>query len=274
MRLILFALPLLCVLAACKQQAPAPAKPDEPRVAAVPSASPSATPSAPAPQASTRAVSEENDLYDFNYAYPAAAAAIPALRSFLEADLTKQKAALIKSAKEGRDEAKLADIEYHPYYRATDWRVVTETPGWLSLSATHESYEGGAHPNHWPDALLWDKAAGKQRAAEDLFTSKAALSQVIRKPFCREIDKQRSQKRGEPVKAGSDELFSNCIDPLGEVVILGSSNHRTFDRIGILVAPYNAGPYAEGDYEVTLPVTAEILAVVKPEFRDSFAVKQ
>jgi hypothetical protein len=41
----------------------------------------------------------------------------------------------------------------------------------------------------------------------------------------------------------------------------------------VLVAPYNAGPYAEGSYEVTVPVTPEILALVKAEYRDSFAVK-
>jgi hypothetical protein len=274
MRPLLIILPLLGVLAACKQQAPAPAKPDEPVAtpAAAASASPAAVPSAPAPQASPRALSEANDLYDFVYAYPAAAAAIPALRSFLEADLNKQRAKLIAQAKEGQQEAKQADIEYRAYYGSTEWQVVADVPGWLSLSAVHGSYAGGAHPNHWSDSLLWDKAAGKQRAASDLFTSKAALSKVIRKQFCRDIDKQRSQKRGEPVKAGSDELFSNCIDPLGQVVILGSSNRQTFDRIGILVAPYEAGPYAEGDYEVTLPVTAEIMAVVKPEFRDSFSV--
>jgi hypothetical protein len=276
MRPLLIILPLLCVLTACKQQAPAPAKPDE-RVAtaaAIASASPSAAPSAPATQASPRAVSEENSVYDFNYTYPAAAAAIPALRSFLEADVAKRRAALIKSARQGQKDAKQSEIEYRPYHGATQWLVVADVPGWLSLSAAHESFEGGAHPNHWFDALLWDKVAGKQRAASDLFTSKAALSQAIRKPFCREIDRQRSEKRGEPVKPGSGSMFDNCIDPLGQVVILGSSNRQTFDRIGILVAPYEAGPYAEGDYEVTLPVTAEVMAVVKPEFRDSFTVKR
>ena len=50
------------------------------------------------------------------------------------------------------------------------------------------------------------------------------------------------------------------------------TQHR--DRIGILIGPYEAGPYAEGGYEVTLPVTPAILAVVKPEYRASFAASR
>ena len=43
-----------------------------------------------------------------------------------------------------------------------------------------------------------------------------------------------------------------------------------FDRVGFLIDPYTAGPYAEGTYEVTLPVTRAILAAVKPEYAESF----
>jgi hypothetical protein len=40
-----------------------------------------------------------------------------------------------------------------------------------------------------------------------------------------------------------------------------------------LVPPYEAGPYAEGAYEVTLPVSAAVVAAVKGEYRPSFEVK-
>ena len=69
--------------------------------------------------------------------------------------------------------------------------MVTSLPDWLSLSAEVSGYEGGAHPNHGHAALLWDRKAGKQRDALDLFTSKAALSGVIRQDFCRALDRER-----------------------------------------------------------------------------------
>ena len=172
-----------------------------------------------------------------------------------------------------RKDAKEGGFEFHTFGYWIGWKVVTDLPGWLSLSTEVDSFEGGAHPNHAFDAMVWDKAAGQRRDAADLFISKQKFSSVIRAEFCRQIDKQREEKRGEPVNRGSEELFNDCIDPLDSTVILGSSNRRTFDRIGVLVAPYEAGAYAEGSYEATLPVTAAVLAAVKPEFRSSFSVK-
>jgi len=54
-------------------------------------------------------------------------------------------------------------------------------------------------------------------------------------------------------------------------VILGSADKQHFTRIGVLIDPYAAGPYAEGGYEVTLPVTPAVLRAVKPEYRALFA---
>ena len=53
-------------------------------------------------------------------------------------------------------------------------------------------------------------------------------------------------------------------------MILGSSDRKRFNRIGLLVGPYAAGPYAEGSYDITLPVTPAVLKAVKPEFRAAF----
>jgi Deacetylase PdaC/Protein of unknown function (DUF3298) len=276
MRRMLMLLPLLLAGAACKQQEPAKApaltqRGSNPAVAlssAVPSTSASARESA------AQVIAETNSLFDLAYTYPAPAAAISGVKAYLDADIDKQRSALAVSAKQGQAEAKQNGFEFRPYHRGADWQVVADMPGWLSLSANLDSYEGGAHPSHWFDALLWDKQAGKRREAADLFMSKQALSKAIRADFCRLLNKQRSEKRGEPVKAGGDGMFNECIDPVDQVVILGSSDKVAFNRIGILVAPYEAGPYAEGDYEVTLPVTPAVLAAVRPEYRSSFAVKR
>ena len=70
----------------------------------------------------------------------------------------------------------------------------------------------------------------------------------------------------------------NWIGLLGILVILGiavalSSNRRAIDRLGLLVGPYVAGAYAEGSYDITLPVTPAVLKAVKPEYRGAFAVR-
>lgn len=261
-------------LSACSDKAASSEAPKTaaPSLAAVPAPPASPPPPAP-PAASARKVAEANDLIDFAYAYPAAAAAIPALRDLLDKDLARQKADLIRDAREGQKDAKESGYPFHAYSHSTDWQVVSDLPGWLSLSTILGYYSGGAHPNYVYDTILWDKAANKRRAPIDLFVSKAALSRAIRADFCTALNQQRSQKRGEPVAAGSTEMFEDCIDPVASTVILGSAGKQGFDRIGVLVPPYEAGPYAEGSYEVTLPVTKSVLAVVRPEFRDAFRAR-
>ncbi|WP_225204864.1 DUF4163 domain-containing protein [Novosphingobium huizhouense] len=271
-----FACPaLLLVLAACGQGAPTSGAPS-PGASAAAAPEPSAPPAPPpaAPAATARSVKQANDLYQFAYAYPAAAAAIPALKAQLDADLAKQQAELARETAAARADAKANDYPYHPYESSTEWKVVTDLPGWLSLSTLLGSYSGGAHSNYAYDAILWDKQAGRRVPAIELFTSKAALKAAITRPFCAALDRARRQKRGADWKPGGDiSEFDSCIDPLEQVLILGSAGGKGFDRIGFLIAPYNAGPFAEGSYEVTLPVTPAVLVAVKPAYRAAFVAQ-
>ena len=237
-------------------------------------ASAGATGSAAAKPASgeAREVNVENDLYSFQFSYPAAAAAIPELKDWFDGRITTQQRDLEKMATEMRDAAKKEGFPYRAFGEWSDWQVVTELPEWLSLSATVGTYTGGAHPNHSFKALLWDKQAKLIRQPVDLFLSKQALAGAVRTDFCRILDQQRAKKRGGAASLGSYDSFSDCIDPFEGQLILGSSTGKTFNRIGFLVPPYAAGPYAEGDYEVTLPVTEPIVSAVKPEYRQFFTV--
>lgn len=231
----------------------------------------------PAPTAApgnARKVKETTGTYDFEYAYPAEAGAIPALRAWLDADLKKQRDELIAEARDGKDDAKANDFPFNGYSRGLTWSRVADLPAWLSLSGLTYEFTGGAHPNHGYTALLWDKAAARQREATDLFVSKAAFSAAIREAFCDQLDLQRSKRRGEKVNRNSGDEFDQCIDPADSTVILGSSNHQTFDRLGVLIGPYEAGPYVEGDYEVNLPVTQAVLDAVRPEYKAAFSVKK
>ena len=94
----------------------------------------------------------------------------------------------------------------------------------------------------------------------------------MRTRFCAALDRQRADKRGQPLDPKRSGLFEDCLDPAGQVVILGSADHAHFTRIGFLMGPYAAGPYVEGDYEVTLPVTPAVLSAVRPQYRAAFAV--
>lgn len=149
------------------------------------------------------------------------------------------------------------------------WSVVTDLPRFLSLSASIYFYTGGAHGNAGYDALLWDREARAVLSAEDLFENPAALQNALGDAWCKGLARERKQRLGEDY---SEDGFFACPDVSELTVLAGSSDGQTFNRIGLIAAPYVAGSYAEGTYEVTLPVSAKVIEAVKPEYRAYFAV--
>ena len=269
----------VALLTACKSEAPQPtvtASATSSSASVAPGSTSSASATSTASGGGASKVAESGDLYEFDYSYPAEAGRIPALKAWLDAERDKSRKQLIEDATAGRAEFKNSGVEYHAYASGRTWQKVTETPRFLSLSAQIYDYTGGAHPNHGYDSLLFDKQApdgnGARLAPLDLFASRAVFDAVIQQPFCALLDKERAKRRGEPV-VHDGQMFNDCIKPSEQTVILGSSNGRTFDKVGVLVGPYAAGSYAEGDFEFTLPVTAALIKAVKAEYRGEFSVR-
>jgi hypothetical protein len=258
-------------LAACAPDAPTPA----PSATAAPTPSPTASASATASTRSNgaRKVSEETDDYLFDYAYPKEAGHIPALAALLDGRMDKDRTELAEQAAEARKDARGAGFPYNKSSLATEWKVVSDLPGWLSLSGDVASYAGGAHGNHGFDSLVWDKAGGRALEGIALFESPAALDKALGDRLCTALNRERAKRRGEAVKPGSTDEFDKCLSVKEGTVLAGSRGRRKFDRITVQFGPYAAGPYAEGAYELDFNVDAKVLGAVKPEFRDAFAAR-
>lgn len=276
MRLISMRLPLgaALLLSACSS-------PDQP--VAAQTATASATAAAPAPTASASAtasatsggavmVESDNGALAFSYKHPAEVGAVPELAAMLRAEADTSRTEAQRMALEDRASARTDGYSFNPHSLGVEWQVVTQTPRFLSLSSSFYTFTGGAHGNYGFQGLVWDREKVARLAATDLFVSKAALKAAVLKPFCTALDDERRKKGIE--KPEEESVFPRCVDPVGEAtIVLGSTSRRKFDRIGFLMDPYVAGSYAEGSYEVTLPVTAAILAAVRPEYRADFAVR-
>ncbi|MEH3101559.1 DUF4163 domain-containing protein [Sphingomonas adhaesiva] len=207
----------------------------------------------------------------FGYTYPAAAARIAPLRAWLEADRKTLNARFLADVRAAKREAKRDGYPYRDWDFQKEWSVVTETPRFLSLSGSLYTFTGGAHGGTASLALLWDKRTQRRLAPTAIFTSPAAIQSALGDAFCDRLDTERAKRRGEPVRRGTD-TFSNCPKVAEATLILGSTDRRAIDRVGLLADQYVAGPYAEGMYEVTLPVTPRLLAAVRPEYRAAFAL--
>jgi hypothetical protein len=220
--------------------------------------------------AAANTVKVKTDLYEFSFSYPATV--VPPVKTILDRESAAIRAKVIRDSTSDRRQALKSNYPYRPHSSDIQWKVVTDLPGWLSLSSETYLYTGGAHGNTVFDTLLWDKAAKLRRKPLDLFVSPAALSAAVKAPFCAGLAVERKKKRGGEVWSNDIPEFSGCIDPIKDAtVILGSRGGGRFTRIGFLIPPYAAGPYAEGSYQVTVPVTPAVLRAVKPQFRAAFA---
>ena len=270
--------PLLClVLAACQggDDSPAPPQPSATASASVsPTATASASASATAIPAGANEVKETNDLYSFTYSWPAAAGNIPALAQRLERQLEKSKRDLIADATKGKEESEGNGFPYNPHYFSEKWAVVANLPHWLSLTGDFSTYTGGAHGNYGRETLVWDKKVGRGFPAIEMFTSPKALSDALGDKLCKALDAERAKKRkGQPKGEGLAE-FDKCVGVDEATVLVGSSNGKTFNRVGVWFGPYVAGPYVEGAYELNFGIDKAILDTVKPAYRAEFSLRR
>ncbi|WP_233998136.1 DUF4163 domain-containing protein [Erythrobacter sp. QSSC1-22B] len=219
-----------------------------------------------------RAIAESTEDFEFEYSWPGEANAIPALARLLQGRADTARAELVETTREDRATAAEADYPFRPHSFSGEWQLVADLPGWLSLSSTISTYAGGAHPNTGFDSLLWDKRAGVARDPLALFRDPQNFQNAIARRFCTMLDAERGERRGEPVDPDADDYFSACPGVEEITVLLGSSDGETFDRVGILVMPYVAGPYAEGSYEFDLPVDTALLDAVKPGYERAFSL--
>lgn len=223
------------------------------------------------PATAQTAVASKTAALDFAYRYPPAAARIPALRRWLEEDRAWFRTRTTKMARTTQRDARHDGIPYRQESAIREWEVVTETPRLLSLSGETYRFTGGAHGNTTLEALIWDKARNVRIDPRTMFDSPAALQRVLGDGWCDWLKRERRRRLGQDI--GSDDIFP-CPKIAALTPLLGSSDRRAVDRIGLVAGQYVAGSYAEGMYEMTVPVTPALLAIVRPEWRAAFRVQR
>ncbi len=248
-------LALLLLSTAC-ERAPTPAEPAEN----------SAAPAAAKPVA----LAETSDLLEWKTGWPAEAAAIPALDALLRKGAGESKEAALKAAREDQAAAKQNGFTFQPHLFQRSWTVEGSPPALLSLSGAFEEFTGGAHGMTGWQALLWDRKADREIAFTALFADPAAAEREIAAAFCPALDAERTKRRGTPVTPDANDPFTQCPKLSDQTLIPAGPAGEPFTRIRVLVGPYEAGPYAEGSYEIAVPVTAALVALVKPEWNAAF----
>lgn len=230
-------------------------------------------PEATGAPAGNKVVSYEEDKIEFRYSWPTQAAAIPELDGWLAGNAESLKKKTVDGGRNEQASAKKDDYVFNGYSYSEDWHIAADVPSLLIMQSDGYSYTGGAHGMPIVTALFWDKAK-KQRLATGAIFEMPALIAVIRDRFCKALDDERGKRRGAPVDANDpNELpdFVQCVDIAKQTILPVSLKGQALDTLRVVIMPYEAGPYAEGIYEIDLPADAAIRKAVKPAYAAVFS---
>lgn len=261
-------LALLLLLQACVPSAP---QPEEATTAGDKEQSPPAASmksSQQTLQAEAVELEESSEALHFRYAWPAEAAAIPALNARLQAEAAALRQQALKAAQADRKERAPQGFPFHPHEAVKTWTVEGNTNALLALRGEFYTFTGGAHGMSGFDALLWDKGRDRDIAAIDLFADPKKAMALLKEAFCPALNAERAIRRGAPVPSpsGPDDWMNTCPDLARQVLIPSEAKNGAFTAIRVLIGPYEAGPYAEGTYDVALPVTRALADLVRPDY--------
>jgi hypothetical protein len=212
---------------------------------------------------------EQSGSLDFHYEWPAAVNAVPRLRAALQADMAHDHRLALSYVADSRRLARQNHIDFQPHDYSKSWTIAGTSARLISLTADLGAFTGGAHPNSAYFGLTWDRASDRAVPVATLLGP--ALLRRLRARFCAALNAQRAENRGEPVRPDPADPFTTCPAFAELVLAPADGNHNgRFERLDVLIAPYLAGAYVEGSYEVEVRLDAGDVAAVPAVWRASF----
>ncbi|MFT4075935.1 MAG: DUF4163 domain-containing protein [Asticcacaulis sp.] len=230
-----------------------------------PAASPAATvPAGPPPPLTIASTTADAQV---NLTLPEGIKLYPELHTRLYNQGQSELTAFVDQAHKDRAQNSADGIEEPPYYHSIVWKISAQTPRLVSVYSEADDYQGGAHPNHTIETLLWDRNTRSIIDTQRLFQPNADF-RTIDTYLCRQVEAARSKRAGEPVSQASSGFACPKFTDSRLVLIPAQAGGR-IGAVDALYAPYDVGPYAEGPYEIRVPQSL-LTGVIASEFADQF----
>ena len=164
-----------------------------------------------------------------------------------------------------------ADTDRPKFEKTVTVTAALETGKLFSLKRVDFDYSGGAHPNTLSSGILWDKALKRRLGLADLFRKNADLT-ILDQALCSAINAAKRARVPDSaliVPGGPPGAACPRAADTPFVLAPGTVNGKAAGLI-FFIGAYQVGPYAEGGYELAIPVTGfrSLLAVA---YADDFA---
>lgn len=216
-------------------------------------------------------INERSPTLQFSWRVPPEIGKHPELLEELRAEARDQLAAMREEARRFAQTLVEQKQPPRPLFYEQVWTVAYDSPGLLNLRSRTESYHGGAHGMTTFDSVFWDKQTGRRIEPAALFVNWPEARETLKSEYCEELDRMRAERRGAPVERGdgggeevrADDPFTACPPLAEQPLALDSGSGGQLMAFEILLAPYEAGAYAEGAYEVRVPADGALGQALK-----------
>jgi hypothetical protein len=204
--------------------------------------------------------------YAFALAYESEIHTVPALEAMLREEARRAESWIAGLARDWMREREEAGADIFPLSYSALWSIDAVSSDLVAASGSIQHYTGGAHGGIEFKTILFDRRRGGRIALADLFADPARARSLIQNGFCAALRQEMGERRG------TDESSAECPVAADQPISLKPGPSGRIDSFYALLNPYVAGSWAEGPYDFAFPVTAELLALIKPEYRAAFAV--
>ncbi|HZV85817.1 MAG TPA: DUF4163 domain-containing protein [Brevundimonas sp.] len=205
---------------------------------------------------------------DVSLSLPASIKAQPELHPALYTEEVRRLRQFVEGAQGELTEAG-ADSDLPKYAKNVRFSTALQTGKLLSLKRVDYDYSGGAHPNTLTTGLLWDKTLERRIGLADLFPKGTDLT-VLDQALCSALNAaKRARAPGSPGLTLGGSGFS-CPRARDTAFVLTASDATgKAGGLTFLIDPYQAGPYAEGAYEIAVPATV-FRSLLVPSYSSEF----
>ena len=175
----------------------------------------------------------------------------PELHAKLYSDGKQQLMDFTKTAAGDRARYALKGVKQaQPYERRVVWTITAVTPDLISLRDAWFDDTGGAHPNHGSEVLLWDRTRNEPVLKSELFKPDIDTAGLDER-LCQGVTRAKEARLGPSApKSWTCPKWSDA-----KAVLTPSTRPYRVGGLMFLFDPYTIGAYAEGDYEVLIPLS-------------------
>ena len=215
---------------------------------------------------------EETDLYTLRLRIPAAVMSVAPLRRDimarfkLAADQTKKNA--IESKKEQPGELPRLILD-------TRWQVTFDHTAVLSVSGYSYEAQGGAHPNGYFEAIVWDKKAHRTVPIDALFKKNQAenalqaIATAAQQSWISIYKKQSGETPSKDLLEQSKLGITPTAKAMKNYALTHAQGQATANGIVLLYGEGEIWPHVLGDFRLSVPVSV-FSQYLKPEWRAIF----